>query len=253
MAKQLSQEVLRREAQVRQYIEEYSELFDVDPNLVRALITQESRFQGKAKSPTNAYGFGQFTTIGAKQVQNIADMNTFAADLKNFTKEDASDPDRGIKAICATLWWLFYVKYKNVADKKTQVEAVLTFYNAGGRPAALVVKRGGHANALSEIKALPANQRSQAVVYAPEVFEWFLAWHEHFNNKEQHSTEPEISSEKHEDGNPFLDFESDQPVGKHAALVEALMLLGVLDEDVAVSKQTLLNLTEIRIVLNGKY
>jgi hypothetical protein len=242
MSKTLTKEILQRELAVRDNIEEYSELFDVDPNLVRAVITQESKFVGDAKSPTGAFGYGQMTRIGADQVRLIADMNPFAKDLKDFTKEQASDPERGIKAVCATLWWLFYVKYKGVPDRKVQIEAALTFYNSGGRPAALVVKKGGHTNALSEIKALPINQRSQAAVYAPEALDWFVSWHEEL--KEKPAPAPVA------DSHPFSEVGGE---GIYGALVQSLLLLAKLDPTVKVVRQHGNGTTELRITLHGKY
>ena len=138
------QDMLDREEEIRHYIETYADLFDLDPNMIRAVIMQESFFVAEAVSPTGAYGYGQFTTIGAKQVQNISRMTEKAADLSEFTKHNADEPDAGIKAICATFWWLMYKKYRSVRDKKVQLEAALTFYNSGGIPAALVIKHGGH-------------------------------------------------------------------------------------------------------------
>jgi len=255
---ELTSDLLSREKPVREYIEEYSELFDVDPNLVRGLITQECLFKGDAVSPTGAYGFGQFTSIGAAQVRNIAEMTSFAADLKNFQKEEASDPDRGIKAICATLWWLFYRKYKGVEDKKVQVETVLTFYNSGGRPAALVIKHGGHSNALKAINVLPANQRSQADHYAPGVLAWFVKWHDHFADNPPIKEEKDVVGvDPRAEGNPFVTLNKEGVFvsfgEKHKALVEALLLLGQSDQDVLVSKNSAGNMTEIRLIFKGKY
>ena len=86
MAK-ITGDLIEREKDVREYIETYADLFDLDPNLIRGLITQESRFIAEAVSPTGAYGYGQFTGIGARQVQNIADMTEKAADLSDFIKD----------------------------------------------------------------------------------------------------------------------------------------------------------------------
>lgn len=243
MAK-ITEELEKREKEVRSFIEKYADLFDLDPNLIRGLITQESRFTAEAVSPTGAYGYGQFTGIGARQVQNIAEMTEKAADLKNFTKQEASDPDRGIKAICATLWWLFNRKYANVADKKVQLEAVLTFYNAGGRPAALVIKHGGHAEAVKEINALPSNLRSQAPKYAPEVAAWFVAWHEHFVKLAQtEAPAPPV------DKNPFNASRSLSPA--YRALVESLLLLGN-HTDVDCIINTRDGLTELTLIFPGE-
>jgi hypothetical protein len=243
MAK-ITAELEEREKQVRHFIEKYADLFDLDPNLIRGLITQESRFIAEATSPTGAYGFGQFTGIGARQVQNIAAMTDKAVDLKDFIKQEASDPDRGIKAICATLWWLFNKKYASVTDKKVQLEAVLTFYNAGGRPAALVVKHGGHAEALEEIKALPSNLRSQAPKYAPELAAWFITWHEHFVKLAETTTPvPPVNN------NPFDRDRDLDPA--HKALVQSLLILGNSTE-VDCILNTRDGLTELTLIFPGE-
>ena len=241
----ISETSLKLEKAISNVIEEYADLFSLDPNLVRALITQESRFVAEATSPTGAFGYGQFTGIGARQVKNIANMTDMAADLANFKKQDADDPDKGIKAICATLWWLFNKKYYAVKDKKVQLEAVLTFYNSGGRPAALVIKYGGHDKAVPHIKALPRNRRSQAVKYAPEVAQWYIAWHELKKVKKE---EPIKLSDN---SNPFDD--RDQVVKiKYRALIEALILLAREDTSVDVLVDSRDNLTEITLIFPGE-
>ena len=241
----ISETSLKLEKAVSNYIEEYADLFSLDPNLVRALITQESRFVAEATSPTGAFGYGQFTGIGARQVKNIANMTDLAADLADFTKRDADDPDRGIKAICATLWWLFNKKYYAVTDKKVQLEAVLTFYNSGGRPAALVVKHGGHDKAVPHIKALPRNRQSQAIKYAPEVAQWYIAWHELKKAKKEETIKVSDNS------NPFDDQDQVLKV-KYRALVEALILFAREDEAVDVLVDSRDSLTEITIIFPGE-
>ena len=86
----LTPALLKREKPLHETIEKYAKLFEIDPNVVRALITQESAFVAEATSPTGAYGYGQFTGIGARQVyQNISQMTERAADLVDFRKNRA--------------------------------------------------------------------------------------------------------------------------------------------------------------------
>jgi len=248
----ISEGLRKREKQVSNYIEEYSTLAKIDPNLVRALITQESRFVAEAVSPTNAYGYGQFTNIGARQVQQIATIHNSLdfGDLMNFQKKEASDPDRGIKAICAYLWWLLYVKYKNVQDKKVQLEAVLTFYNAGGRPAYLVVKHGGFSEAVPFIKELPAHQRGQAHNYAGEVSLWYVAWHELMKQEEKIKVNLETSiTENPFNGEAFRNKSLDH---RYKALVEALKLLQE-DDNISVLLTSRDGFTEVVLLLPGEY
>lgn len=239
--------VRKRELEVRSFIEAHAELFEIDPNIIRAIITQESRFFPNATSPTGAFGYGQFTNIGAKQVQNIAAMTPKAADLKNFTKQDADDADPGIKAICATMWWLYYRKYGDVEDKKVRLEACLTFYNAGGKAGNLVAQMGGHAEALPAIKQLNPAYRSQAEKYAPEVSLWFLAWHDLMT-----ATAAPVPIEVPAPTNPF---EAKVPAGenRYKALVEALKVMGDTAEGVDVLIHSRDGLTELTLILPGEY
>jgi hypothetical protein len=237
-----------REKEIRAAIEEYADLFDLDPNLIRGLITQESRFVSEATSPTGAYGYGQFTGIGARQVQNIAHMTEKAADLATFTKQNADDPNLGVKAVCATLWWLFNKKYPNVTDKQIQLEAVLTFYNSGGRPAALVIKHGGHIQAVPFIEQLPRSIQSNSIKYAPEVAAWFVAWHEHEAAKIE--TPPSVP-EPPVTTNPFDDADHTLDV-RYKALVEALLALAESDESVDSVIASRDGLTELTLIFPGE-
>lgn len=241
MAK-ITAELEDREKEVRVFIEQYADLFGLDPNLVRGLISQESRFIAEATSPTGAYGYGQFTGIGARQVVEVSGMTDKAADLADFTKQQADEPDRGIKAICAYLWWLFNKKYPRIQDKKIQLEAVLTFYNSGGRPAALVIKHGGHQRAVPYLKELPSNLRSQSVKYAAETATWFVAWHEHT------AKIVEISQSE----NPF-DAQVSALDARHKALVEVLLLLANEDEKVDSIVNSRDGLTELTLIFPGEF
>ncbi len=248
MSVKISKEVEIREAEVSHFIEEYAELAGVDSNLVRALITQESRFVANAVSPTNAFGFGQFTNIGARQVVEVAKIHNPESfgDLKDFQKKEASDPDRGIKAICAFLWWLYHVKYKRVEDKRVKLEASLTFYNAGGRPAALVVKHGGFSNAVPHINQLPAHQRSQGAKYAGEVSLWYVAWHDLLRVREAAAVAEETGR------NPFDSTDEKLDI-RYRALVECLKLMSELDPNVDVFIDSRDGLTDVNLVLPGDY
>ncbi|KKM95390.1 hypothetical protein LCGC14_1188760 [marine sediment metagenome] len=248
MVVKIARDCQEREREIREFIEEHSNTFDIDPNLVRALITQESRFKAEAVSPTGAYGLGQFTGIGARQVQNIAAMSDCpdSLELDTFVKQDASQPDVGIKAICATLWWLFNKKYDRVEDKKVQLEAVLTFYNSGGRPAALVVKYGGHDKALPFIKKMPSRYKSQSERYAPEVALWYIAWHELLKPQ----TTP-IQTELSRD--PFIREDHTSLDVRYQALIESLRLLGVEDDNVDVMISIREGATEVTLIVPGEF
>ena len=237
-----------REREAHPFIEKHSESFGIDPNLVRGLITQESAFVAEAVSATNAYGYGQFTGIGARQVQEVANMIDCPdpEGLYTFTKQDADDPDLGIKGVCAFLWWLFEKKYKTVTDRKVQLETALTFYNSGGRPAALVVRYGGHAQAVPALQQLPRNIRSNSVTYAPQVAAWYVKWYEFM--KAQEVVVPSVPDPG---VNPF----DEQVAGidkKYRALVEALKLLDNEDDRVDCLINSRDGFTEVTLIFPGE-
>ncbi len=243
----ISKEVRAREKEIRMYIEQHSESFDLDPNLIRAIITQESRFIADAVSPTGAFGLGQMTGIGARQVKLIAAMSDCPdpLELDEFTKRDADDPNLGVKAVCATIWWLSEKKYRRVENKKIKLEAILTFYNSGGKAAHLVIKYGGHASAVDAIKALPGRYRSQAVRYAPEVVQWYVAWHELLK-------EEAAVVETNAVMQPAIPFEY-QLDPTHQALIATLQLLGQRDMDIEVTLNVQENLTEVTLIFPGEF
>ena len=245
----ITEAMRQKEKVTRPFVNKYSALMDLDPDVIRAIISNESHFVATATSPTGAYGYGQFTSIAVKQVQNIARMNPAVADLVNFSKAEASDPDRGIKAICATLWWLFHVKYASVSDKKTRLEAVLTFYNAGGKAAALVVKYGGHTQALPYIKTqLSPTERSQADVYVPRVIVWFIQWHEFFK-----SSDPLDSGITTPESTPDPVTSPSELPEKYKPLLEALQLLHNDTDGVSITTTSREGMTEINILIPGEY
>ena len=148
------------------------------PEVYVGLLDQESAFDpaivsGTRRSPTGALGIAQFTTIGGDEVRRLMDMKTWSDrfsdnvtltnKLKNFRKEpDATDVPIAIHAGALFLSSL-------IKKWKGNVEAALTDYNAGGKAAKIVADAGSHAAAKSMLENLPANQKSQSPVYAPEV------------------------------------------------------------------------------------
>lgn len=164
---------------IRRAAARHLELRNAIPNdphgtrLVTALIDQESRFDPQAVSHTGAAGLAQFTGVGRKDVRRLmtlrewdtrfrGDDRALAARLANFNRPDAFDPPVAIEAAALYLASL-------LSAYNGHVEAALTAYNAGGKPARIVLKAGSHQAALPQLLALPARVRSQSPEYAPEV------------------------------------------------------------------------------------
>jgi len=99
-----------------EYIEKYSQEYDVDPYLVLAVIKVESSFRHRAVSPKNAMGLMQITERtgkwGAEQIG-----------LRSFSEEMLFDPEYNIQIGC---WYLSRL-YREFGD----TDLVIAAYNAG--------------------------------------------------------------------------------------------------------------------------
>lgn len=138
------------------------------------LLDQESRFDPAARSPTGAAGIAQFTNIGRAEVRRLMAISKYGSRfagstaigdrLRSFDRDGAFDATTAIEAGALYLASL-------LGTYGGHVEAALTAYNAGGRPARIVQQAGTHAAALPVLLLLPDNQRSQSPEYAPGVLE----------------------------------------------------------------------------------
>ena len=98
------------------YIIKYSEMYNLDPVMVSAVIKTESNFKTDAKSRKDAYGLMQITPDTAKWAAEK--MN-----IKNFSLDMLLDPETNIKMGC---WYL-----SNLKSEFSETDLVLAAYNAG--------------------------------------------------------------------------------------------------------------------------
>ena len=98
-----------------EYVSKYSQAYEVDENLIYALIKAESNFEADAVSNKNAQGLMQLMPATA---EDVADKNDI-----ELTEDNILDPDININ---------IGTKYiSTLLDKYECVEVALAAYNAG--------------------------------------------------------------------------------------------------------------------------
>lgn len=96
---------------------------DIEPELVTALIKQESNYNSNAVSHAGAQGLGQIMPQTADWICNKWNISHYDS--------IAFDP---IKNIRMTIWYLNWL-YKNTSISKNDIELTLAYYNGGGKNA----------------------------------------------------------------------------------------------------------------------
>lgn len=99
------------------YIEKYSQTYDIDPYLVAAIIKVESNYDKDARSNKNAIGLMQMTPATAKEVAE-------KMKIENFNTTMLYEPEINISMGC---WYLNDLK-EEFGDN---VELILAAYNGG--------------------------------------------------------------------------------------------------------------------------
>ncbi len=100
-------------------MEKYAGIYDVDENLVYAVIKAESNFNSNAKSNKDAIGLMQLVESTAKDVSKKVDIQLIGDDFK----EKLLDPDININ---------LGTKYLSILLERYQnIEIAVTAYNAG--------------------------------------------------------------------------------------------------------------------------
>lgn len=98
------------------YIEKYSKEYDLNPDLVRAVIKTESNYREKAVSPAKAYGLMQITKSTGEYIASNLGVN-------NFNEEILFNPETNIEFGC---WYL-----NNLRTEFDNQNNELAAYNAG--------------------------------------------------------------------------------------------------------------------------
>lgn len=102
-----------------EYVEKYSKLYNVDENLVYAVIKAESNFNPYAKSNKNAIGLMQLIESTAKDITRRIDIEVSNEELHSKLQEIDFNINLGTKYLS-----ILIEKYKNM-------EIAITAYNAG--------------------------------------------------------------------------------------------------------------------------
>lgn len=123
----ISDYVKKQEKKYHDWIEQYAAMYNLPPDLIRAIITKESTWNPKAQSGAGAKGLCQFTTVGWEE----AGINWCG-----FESEDVWDPEKSIHACARELAYTINYYDGNVIY-------AFTAYNRG-RGAADTLIANGH-------------------------------------------------------------------------------------------------------------
>lgn len=102
-----------------EYVVKYSKQYDVDENLVYAVIKAESNFNPNAKSSKNAIGLMQLMESTAKDIIKKVDIQISDEELREKLQEADININLGTKYLATLI-----EKYQNI-------EIAVTAYNAG--------------------------------------------------------------------------------------------------------------------------
>ena len=102
-----------------EYVEKYAQSYNVDKNLVYAVIKQESNFDKNAKSNKDAIGLMQLVESTAKEVSKKVDIQLTDDELKEKLIEPEININLGTKYLS-----ILIERYQNI-------EIAVTAYNAG--------------------------------------------------------------------------------------------------------------------------
>lgn len=102
-----------------EYVSKYSKEYNVDENLIYAVIKAESNFNIDAKSNKNAIGLMQLMESTAKDILKKVDLNISEDELEERMKDADVNINLGTKYLS-----ILIEKYNNI-------ELAVTAYNAG--------------------------------------------------------------------------------------------------------------------------
>ena len=134
-----------------EYVERYSQEYDVDANLVYAVIKAESNFKSDAISGKNAIGLMQLMESTATEISKKIDLQCKSEELKEKLLEPETNINVGTKYLSMLLQ-----KYENI-------ELAVTAYNAGIGTVDNWVEKGIIKSDGSDIENIPYKETNNYV------------------------------------------------------------------------------------------
>ena len=130
-----------------EYVSKYAEEYEVDENLIYALIKAESNFNEKAVSHQNAKGLMQLMQSTAQDLANRSQIK--------LTKDNILDPDININ--------LGTQYIASLLNKYDSIEVALAAYNAGSGNVDKWIKNGTIKSDGSDIENVPYKETNTYV------------------------------------------------------------------------------------------
>lgn len=124
----------------KEYVEVYSEEFDVDPNLVYSIIKVESKFNKKAVSRKSAKGLMQISDITQK----------WAEEELKLQNVDIFDPETNIKIGC---WYI-----NKLFKEFNNIDLVVAAYNGGSGNVSKWLKNEDYSMDGNKLHKIPFNE-----------------------------------------------------------------------------------------------
>jgi len=111
--------------------------YDVDPDLLFAVIAVESEFNTVAKSHKNARGLGQVMFTTARQINpklvetpdDLYDVHVNLSSALKYLKANLKDGKKGLRTALMVYYYGEVAKQKGFRDRDNYVPKVLTYYS----------------------------------------------------------------------------------------------------------------------------
>ena len=132
-------------------VSKYSEMYDVDENLVYALIKAESNFNQNAKSSKGAIGLMQLMEETAKDVANRIDLETNQNEISDMLFDSDFNINLGTKYLSILL------------DRYQNIELSVAAYNAGIGTVDNWIEKGIISQDGSDIENIPYKETNNYV------------------------------------------------------------------------------------------
>lgn len=102
-----------------EYVSKYSEIYNIDENLIYALIKAESNFDPNAKSSKGAIGLMQLMEDTAKDVIKVVDLEIDKDDISSLLLDSNVNINLGTKYLATLI------------ERYQSIELAIAAYNAG--------------------------------------------------------------------------------------------------------------------------